>query len=251
MLDQSKMISRCSSKVSSEHMNVTLNRSLKQVKFQEIPQTIIYIPSFEGVGHSQASLQQMRDVALDTALQARYDLRYTLWNTLFQDPASENLLCLWTTNSNTLRGLERFVCNTLRRKRILEHTEQVLAILQAQRRYYKRRRRQQRKQRLGIEEELDQDFSTCESENEAEELAAISRRYSHNSIEMALAIGKADAFAVSVDDHKCSSSDWIQNQVVSNYTGNQGMTDQSKNSFPNSSAGSSCLMTSRTTSTAA
>ena len=62
-----------------------------------------------------------------------------------------------------------------------------------------RRRQRQRKQRHGFEEHQ-QDFSTCE----AEELVAVSRHYSHSSNEMAKIMTKADDFAVSVDNHKCS-----------------------------------------------
>ena len=66
-----------------------------------------------------------------------------------------------------------------------------------------RRRQRQRKQRHRFEEhQQHQDFSTCESEEE--ELAAVSRKYRHDSNEMAKIMTKADAFAVSVDNHKCS-----------------------------------------------
>jgi hypothetical protein len=232
MQDQSNMVSGCSSKVSSEPMNISLNLSKKRVKFQGNPQAVICIPSFEGVWHSQASLNQMRDAALDTAFQSRYDPRYLLWNTLFHDPASDNLLCLWTTNSKTLRGLEIFVCSAVRRQKILEHNERVLAILQVQRRH------RQRKERRGIEEDRHETvFNSIEFE--AEELAATSRQYSHSSIETAIAMGKADAFAVTADDHNWMAL--IRDQLKSTPTGSQHLslavlpTDKSKKTLPSSS----------------
>jgi hypothetical protein len=240
MQDQSNMVSGCSSKVSSEPRNISLNLSKKRVKFQGNPQAVIRIPSFEGVWHSQASLNQMRDAALDTAFQSRYDPRYLLWNTLFQDPASDNLLCLWTTNSKTLRGLEIFVCSAVRRQKILEHNERVLAILQVQRRHYQKRRHRQRKERLGIEEDRHKTvFNSIEFE--AEELAATSRQYSHSSIEMAIAMGKADAFAVTADDHNSVWMALIRDQLKSTPTGSQHLslavllTDKAKNINPSSS----------------
>jgi hypothetical protein len=227
---------------------------MKKVKFQLEPRKIVFIPSVEGEGvwHSQKSLLHMRDVAFDTALQSRYDPRYTFWNTLFQDPASENLLCLWTTNSNTLRGLEQFVCDTLRRQRMLEHTERVLAILQAQRRHCQIRRQQQRKQLLGVEKEMQKDIlNSDKSETEAEELAAISSQYSQGSIEMAKVMGKSDAFAVSVDDQKCIRIAWIRDQMFSKWPNNHHTSVKSKNSLPSPYTGSSCSIMSQKTSTAA
>jgi hypothetical protein len=116
------MISEYSSRVCSEQANITLNRPLKQVKFQAETHTFLYSPSEDGLWHTQASLLCMRDAAIDTAIQSRVDPRYVLWNTLFQDPASESLLYLWTTNSNTLRGLEQFACDSLRRQRIMNES---------------------------------------------------------------------------------------------------------------------------------
>jgi hypothetical protein len=86
MRDEVKMISRCSSKVGSERTRVSSKSSMKKVKFQLEPRKIAFIPYVEGEGvwHSQKSLLHIRDVALDTALQSRYDPRYPLWNTLFK-----------------------------------------------------------------------------------------------------------------------------------------------------------------------
>jgi hypothetical protein len=135
---------------------------------------------------------------------------------------------------------------------MLEHTERVLAILQAQRRHYQMRRQRQRKQRLGFEEEVHKDVSNSEKyEKEAEEFAAISRQYSQGSIEMAKVMGKADAFAVSVDDHKCIHIAWIRDQDISKFTGDQDGTENSEIKLSGTSTRSSCSMMSRTTSTAA
>jgi hypothetical protein len=227
---------------------------MKKVKFQLEPRKFVFIPSVEGEGvwHSQKSLLHMRDVALDTALQSRYDPRYPLWNSLFQDSASENLLCLWTTNSNTLRGLEQFVCDSLRRQRKLEHTERVLAILQAQRRHCQMRRQRQRKQRLGVEEEVQKDNLNSDTyEIEAEEIASISCQYSQGSIEMAKVMGKADAFAVSVDDQTYIRISWIRDHDVSKFTGDQDIIENSEISLPGVSTRSSCAVISLKTSTEA
>jgi hypothetical protein len=146
--------------------------------------------------------------------------------------------------------LEQFVCDRLRRQRTLDHTERVLAILQAQRRHYRRQQRQ-RKQYYQDEKELKKSLHAFQSEKEAEELAIISRQYSHCSIEMAKVMGIADAFAVSVDDQKCNQITWMQDQVVSKGEDKPESTSASKKMLPRVTPESSYSIMSLTTSGAA
>jgi hypothetical protein len=124
-----------------------------------------------GSWHSSKSLKLLREAAVDMGRQARKDRRLDLWNATFQDPVSHGLLCMWTTHSHALRGLEKLVSLPHRQQRITEQRQLVKAVMFAHR----------------------HEGKVCE------ELAEVSRTYSHASRRMAEKVGKADEFAVAVD----------------------------------------------------
>ena len=117
---------------------------------------------------------------------ALQDRRIDLWNATFQDPISFGLLCMWTTNCNSLRGLEKFVCAQHRHQRMAEHRELVQAVLSAQ---------------------------AYTNDKVSVELGEISRCYSYASRTMAAQLGQADEFAVAADDLKSKRMDLIREMV--------------------------------------
>ena len=159
-------------------------RKAKTVRFQE-KLHIIAIDE-RGVWHNAENLRMIKERALETGITAQQDRRIDLWNATFQDPVSSGLLCMWTTNFNTLRGLERFVCAQHRHRRMVEHRERVQAVISAQ----------------------------AYAGKVSVELAEISRVYSHASRIMAAQLGQADQFAVAADDLKSMRMNFIRGVVI-------------------------------------
>jgi hypothetical protein len=126
------------------------------------------------VWHSGEKLRKIRESVLATCQEAHRDRRIDLWNATFQDPISFGLLCMWTTNSNSLRGLERFVCSQHRHQKTAEHHQRVQAVVSAQ----------------------------AYTGKVSVELAEISRAYSLSSRRLAAQLGQADEFAVAADECK-------------------------------------------------
>lgn len=116
------------------------------------------------------------------ARDAHLDGRYQLWSATFEEPVSEGLLCMWTTHSQGLRGLERLVSVDHGRKKIREHQQLVRAVIQRQR----------------------------APGATAEEVAEVSRVRTEDSRSLAQQVGNADQFAVSVDDIKAKRAELIK-----------------------------------------
>ena len=148
------------------------SRKARKVRFQE-KLNVIMIDE-RGVWHCGENLRLIRESVLATCQEAHRDRRIDLWNSTFQDPASFGLLCMWTTNSNSLRGLERFVCSQHRLRRTAEHQQRVQAVVSAQ----------------------------SYAGKVSVELAEISRAYSLSARTMAAQLGQADEFAVAADECK-------------------------------------------------
>ena len=164
-------------------------RKARSVSFREKPDVVAI--DNRGSWHTSKSLRIMRDTAVDMGRHARKDVRLTLWNATFQDPVSHGLLCMWTTHSYALRGLEKLVSLPHREQRITEHKQLVKSVMFAQR----------------------YEGKACE------ELAEVSRTYSHASRRMAEKVGKADEFAVVVDEMKANRVDNIHSLVTGTFVG--------------------------------
>lgn len=148
------------------------SRKARKVRFQEKLNVIMV--DERGVWHSGENLRRIRESVLETCQEAHRDRRIDLWNAAFQEPLSFGLLCMWTTNSNSLRGLERFVCSQHRHRRTAEHLQRVQAVVSAQ----------------------------AYAGKVSVELAEISRAYSLSARRMAAQLGQADEFAVAADECK-------------------------------------------------
>ena len=161
-------------------------RKAKKVQFQE-KLDVIRIEN-RGVWHSAEHLKMLKERALEMGRTAHQDRRIDLWNATFQDPVSFGMLCMWTTDYNSLRGLEKFVCAQHRHRRMAEHRDRVKAVMNAQ---------------------------AFTADKVSVELSEISRFYSHASRIMAEQIGQADQFAVAADDLKSKRMDLIRGMMVS------------------------------------
>jgi hypothetical protein len=180
-------------------MMSTHNRAIrkhKAVKFQDRPPEVMTFisNSLESTWHSAEALSKNRGDAIRMAIDAYGDPRHAAWSSIFQQKENDiscELLSMWTTNSNTLRGLERHVCAfSYGQRRMNEHNQRIHAVLQAQRR---------QKLRKQLCDKSDKESTRDEADAASIELATISRACSYPSRVMAIKMGKADALAVSSD----------------------------------------------------
>jgi hypothetical protein len=182
-------------------------RKHKIVKFQDKPSQVISVFSddFRSSWYCPEALIKMRADAKRVAIDAHGDFRYRAWKSLFEKDENDiscEMLSMWTTNSNSLRGLERHVCaSSYGRRRLTEHRERIQAVLQTQK---------EQKHKIMMKNDS---YRVSEKESEAAlelELATISRAYSHCSRIMAMKMGKADALAVSADIMKNNKMSYIR-----------------------------------------
>ena len=161
------------------------NHKRRSVSFRET--TSIYpIENISLTWRDPRRLQGYQEAAMTMARDAHLDGRYQLWSATFEEPVSEGRLCMWTTHSQGLRGLERLVSVGHGRKKTQEHQQLVRAVIQRQR-------------IVGAT---------------PEEVAAVSRVRTEESRSLAHHIGKADQFAVSVDDMKAKRAELIKLMMV-------------------------------------
>jgi hypothetical protein len=185
---------RDSTAMMSTHNGVIRKR--KAVKFQDRPPEVMTFisDSLESSWHSAETLSKIRDDAIMMAIDAYRDPRHAGWSSIFQQKENDvscELLSMWTTNSNTLRGLERHVCaSSYGQRRVNEHNLRMHAILQAQRR---------QKLQKQLSDKSDKESIIDEADAASMELATISRACSYPSRVMAIKMGKADSLAVSSD----------------------------------------------------
>jgi hypothetical protein len=173
-------------------------RKRKAVKFQDRPPEVMTF-SNDTLGsswHSAETLAKIKNDAIRMAIDAYSDPRHAAWNAIFQENENDlscELLSMWTTNFNSLRGLERHVCAiSYGRRRMNEHYQRTQAVLQAQ-----QRQKQQEKQ-FGDASE-GKKITSHDAEASSMELATISRACSYPARILAIKMGKADAIAVSED----------------------------------------------------
>ena len=152
----------------------------RTVSFQEKPNVIEI--DYRGSWLSPQAMRRIREAAVEEGRQAQYDGRLSLWIAAFQEPVSDGLLSMWTTNSRSLRGLEKFVSLRHYDRSMSEHKERVRAVVSSQ-------------QNTG---------------KVSEELAEVSRTYSQAARTLSEQLGKADEFAVAVDEMKFKRTTYIR-----------------------------------------
>lgn len=160
----------------------------RTVRFQEQPNVVEI--DYRGTWLCPLTMRQIREAAVEEGRQARNDVRLSLWITAFQEPVSDGLLSMWTTNSRSLRGLEKFVSLQHYHRSISDHRERIRAVVNFQHKAGKI----------------------------SEELAEVSRAYSQAARTLSEQLGKADEFAVAVDELKLKRTTYIRD-ILSATTG--------------------------------